>query len=78
MLLLESLKNIDELIMVITFGELQMKDDERINRIEKIYADMQEKQVFIRSFGSSLVRLLKGRSHEKFEIELSKKLNNVK
>ena len=77
-LLLESLKNIDELIMVITSGELQMKDDERINRIEKIYADMQEKQVFIRSFGSSLVRLLKSRSHEKFEIELSKTLNHVK
>lgn len=77
-LLLESLKNIDELTMVITSGELQMKDDERINRIEKIYADMKEKQVFLRSFGSSVVRLSKSRSHEKFEIELSKTLNNVK
>jgi hypothetical protein len=77
-LLLESLKNIDELIMVITSGELQMKDDERINQIEKIYADMKEKQVFFRSFGSSLIRLLKNRSHEKFEIELFKTLKNVK
>ena len=77
-LLRESSKNIDELIMIITSGELQMTDDERINRIEKIYKDMQEKQFFIRSFGSSVIGLLKNRSYEKIEIGLSKTLNNAK
>ena len=77
-LLLESLKDIDELIMLITSGELQMKDDERINRLENIYTNMQQKQVFLQSFGSSMIRLLRNRSHEKFEIELTKLLNNGK
>ena len=77
-LLRESSKNIDELITIITSGELKLKDDERINRIDNIYAEMQEKHVFMRSFGTSVIRLLKNRSHEKNEIELSKTLNNVK
>ena len=77
-LLLESLKNIDELMMVITSGELRMKDDERINRIEKIYTDMQEKEAFLGYFGSSIFRLSQSRLHEKFEIALSQQLNGVK
>jgi hypothetical protein len=65
-------------MMVITSGELQMKDDERINRIEKIYTDMQEKVAFLGYFGSSVFRLSKSRLHEKFEIALSQQLNGVK
>ena len=52
--------------------------DKQFETLEKIYAEMQEKQVFLQSFSSSLVRLSKSRQREKLEIELSKKLNEVK
>ena len=77
-LLTDCLKNIDELMMVITSGELEMKDDERIKRIEKIYADMQDKQTFLVSFGNKAILLSKQRQHEQNEIFLSEKLNAVK
>ena len=77
-LLTECLKNIDELMMIITSGELEMKDDERIKRIEKIYVDMQDKQTFLVSFGNKAILLSKQRQHEQNEIFLSEKLNAVK
>jgi hypothetical protein len=76
-LLSECLKNIEELIMVITSGELEMKDDERIKIIETIYAAMQDKSVFLLSFGNSITMLSKQRLHEKIEVEISEKLNAI-
>ena len=77
-LLLECLRNIDELIMIITSGELDMKDNERIKRIETIYAAMQDKNAFLLSFGNSITMLSKQRLHEKLEVEISEKLNELK
>ena len=37
---------------LITDGEQQMKDDERIKRIDKLYADMQDKQMFVQVFSA--------------------------
>ena len=74
----ECLKQMDELAMVITNGELQMTDDERINRIERIYADMQSNLVFIQSFGSSVALLSRQRLHEGYELLLSKMLNGIR
>jgi hypothetical protein len=76
-LISECLKNMDELIAVITSGELEMKDDERIKRIETIYTTMQDKSVFLLSFGNSVTMLSKQRLHEMLEVELSKKLNGL-
>ncbi|RYE55108.1 MAG: hypothetical protein EOP48_10895 [Sphingobacteriales bacterium] len=77
-LLAECLKNMDDLTVIITSGELEMKDDERIHRIETIYSNMQDKSVFLLSFGSSVSMLSKQRLHEMFEIELFKELNGLK
>ena len=74
-LLSECLKNMDELIVIITSGEVEMKDDERIKRIEGIYTSMQDKSVFVLSFGNSIAMLSKQRVHEKLEVEISKKLD---
>ena len=76
-LLIECLKSIDELVMIITPGELAMRDDERIKRIEKIYADMQDKQTFMASFGRRTILLSRQREHEQNEILLSEKLNGL-
>ena len=76
-LLAECLKSMENLIMVITSGELEMKDDERIKMIETIYAAMQDKSVFLLSFGNSIAMLSKQRLHEKIEVEISKTLNGI-
>lgn len=45
-----SLKNIDQLTMVLTASELRMTDDERIKAIDRLYTDMKEKLTFLRGF----------------------------
>lgn len=71
-------KNLDELLNLIADGNLQMKDDERIKAIEKIYVDMQDKQQFARAFTNSAVGLSIQRSNERNDIIISKKLNGLK
>jgi hypothetical protein len=77
-LLDECSKDINDLLMVITSGETEMTDDERIKRIDKIYADMQDKLSFSRSFGSGAAILAMQRSQEETDVRVSKKLNGVK
>ena len=43
---------IDQLILLITDGSLQMKDDERIKWIDVLHADMKDKYVFAQHFTS--------------------------
>ena len=77
-LLDECSKDINDLLMVITSGETEMTDDERIKRIDKIYADMQDKLSFSRSFTSGAAMLAMQRRQEKTDVMVSKKLNGVK
>lgn len=70
-------KNLDELFILITNGNLQMKDDERIRGIDKLCADMQDKQQFIRSFCNSATGLSIQRSNEANDIIISKKINGL-
>jgi hypothetical protein len=76
-LLEECLKNIDELIMVTTDGQLTMKDDERMKRIDKVYVDMQDKYSFTSSFSNEMGILSVQRLSEQTEIILSRKLNGL-
>lgn len=73
-LLEECIKNIDELLLVITNGQLSMNDDERIKRIEKLYLDMQEKATFTASFSNEMSVLAMQRLTEQTEIEYSKRI----
>ncbi len=45
--------NLDDLLMVITDAQLRMSDEERLAQIDRIYADMQDKIVFLRKFNES-------------------------
>ena len=74
----ECAKNLDELFGLITDGEQQMKDDERIKRIDKLYLDMQDKQSFVQSFSNSAKRLSIQRRNEGYDIQISKQLNGLK
>lgn len=71
-------KNLDELATLITNGNLQLKDDERIRAIDKIFGDMQDKQQFVRSFCNSATGLSVQRSNEANDIIISKKINGLK
>lgn len=77
-LLSDCAKNLNELLDLITDGKLQMKDDERIESIDKIYSDMQDKQEFARAFSNNAAGLSIQRSNEENDIIISKKLNGLK
>lgn len=74
-LLAECLQDIDELMLVVTNGELSMRDDERMQRIEVIYENMQDKTSFAISFASDLRVLAMQRKVQQTEINYSKLLN---
>ena len=71
----KSLQNLNELTMVITAGTLRMSDDERINVIDRIYSDMGDKLVFLRTFNNENNVLAIQRGREMVETRISKKLN---
>ncbi len=71
-------KNLDELYAVITDGQMLMKDDERIKRIDKLYDDMQDKKVFVQSFSQSAKGLLVQRMNDQYDIQIEKKLYGLK
>lgn len=48
-----SLRNIDELTMIITADKLSMSDDERMHAIDRIFFDMEDKLIFLRTFNST-------------------------
>jgi hypothetical protein len=48
-----SLRNIDDLVMIITATKLRMSDDERMKAIDRIFYDMEGKLMFLRGFNNS-------------------------
>ncbi|MCA4896312.1 MAG: TerB family tellurite resistance protein [Cytophagales bacterium] len=48
-----SLRNIDDLVMIITATKLRMNDDERMQAIDRIFYDMESKLIFLRGFNNS-------------------------
>jgi hypothetical protein len=77
-LLDECIKTAEELILVTTSGELEMKDDERLKRIDGLYADVQDKYSFACSFSEDMGLLAVQRLGEQMEINRSKIINGVK
>lgn len=70
-----SLKNLDDLFTVITYSKLRMNDEERLSAIDKIYEDMQDKLVFLRSFNSSTKVLALQRAKESADIKVLESLH---
>lgn len=74
----ECVKSVDELLDVLTADNLQMKDDERLKRIDAIYADMQDKYTFCASFSEDLGLLNAQRIREQAEMARSTTINAIK
>lgn len=77
-LLDQSLRNLDELASVVTSGKLRMSDDERLKAIDRIYADMEEKVLFLKGFNSHATLLAMQREREQQDIERTRVINDLK
>lgn len=74
----ESVRNVDDLITVITEGKLRMSDDERLKAIDHIWNMIQDQYAFLRDFNSSTAMLSQARQQEQKEVDVSGKLYDVK
>jgi len=68
-------QSLNDLINIITNDTYQMKDNERVHRIDNIYADMKDKYAFTQSFASEAGLLSAQRNNELNEVIFLQKLN---
>ena len=73
----QSLKNLEELAMIVTAAKLRMSDDERIQRIDRIYEDMEDKISFLRYFNNSTQMLAIQRAKENNDVSVLQRLYQV-
>lgn len=73
----ESLKDLDELTNVLTAGKLRMSDEERLTAIDRIYAAMQDKLLFLRDFNSDTKVLAVQRAKETRDVKAIRLLSGT-
>jgi hypothetical protein len=73
-MLRESELSLDELDRVLSGSDFEMKDDERVKRIDGIYVDMKDKFEFTKSFSNSTSLLIAQRAKNAQEILVQEKL----
>lgn len=76
-LLEECASDLEELFVVITSGKLEMKDDERLGRLESIRLSIQDKYDFALSFTADLQMLIRQRAREEESINQIRRLYEV-
>jgi hypothetical protein len=77
-LIKKSLKNLEDLTLVITANQLRMNDNERITEIDRIHADMSDKLTFLRSFNDDNIVLAVQRMQEQVDIDVLRKMYDFK
>lgn len=68
---------LEELITVTTDGQLEMKDDERMERIDKLYYNMVDNYNFFQSFNTQAKSLYVSRAKEHKEVKTGRVLYDV-
>jgi len=63
-LVVESLKDLENLLNIVSAGKLRMSDDDRLRGIDNVYEHMKEKLMFLRHFNGSAAVLAVQRSRE--------------
>lgn len=71
-------RTLDELIDLTTDSSLEMKDDERMARIDRLYLDMRDKYTFSQGFGNDAQMLAASRKKELMDIQTSRALQDIK
>jgi multidrug efflux pump subunit AcrB len=64
----QSLKNVDALVTIVTAGTLRMSDNERLEAVDNLYDDMQDKLSFLRHFNNNTTVLAVQRAKEKNDV----------
>ncbi|QIH37330.1 hypothetical protein G7A72_00215 [Flavobacterium sp. Sr18] len=77
-LLKECDARIDELTAVLTQGKLELKDDERLERIDALYQNMLESQSFFEDFSNQTRMMGFSRSAEAEDVKTSHALQGLK
>lgn len=72
-----SLSSLDELAMVVTAGKLRMSDQERLQAIDRIHSDMEDKVLFLDHFNEQAMILALNRQKENKNIALSRALHGI-
>lgn len=65
--------SISELLMIIRSNGTEMKDDERLMRIDKLYDDMLDKHAFVQFFDNNVGVIASEREREQREVDLLSK-----
>lgn len=73
----ESLNDLDELTMVMTDSKLRMSDDERLEAIDRIHGNMNDKLLFLRHFNNNTTILAVQRARERNDAVTMKKIYGV-
>ncbi len=73
----QSLNDLDELTIIITDSKLRMSDDERLESIDRIFSNMQDKLLFLRHFNNNTTILAVQRAREKSDAITMKKTYGV-
>ena len=74
----EGIKCLDELLMVVTAGNLRMSDDERLKAIDRIYVKIVEQFSFLKDLNNSTSVLSVQREKESYELDISRKLYGIR
>lgn len=73
----ECFKDLEELLLIVTSGKVEMKDDERLVRLDKIYQSMKDKSAFTQSFTGNVRTLIGQRKESEREAHTTKKLYGI-
>lgn len=74
----ETMKNLEELAIVTTAGNLRMSDDERLRAIDRIYTIVVDEYSFLNEFNNNTSVLALQRKSELTEIKMSRIINGIK
>lgn len=72
-----SLRNLDELAMIITATKLRMNDQERLQAVDRIFYDMESKLFFLRSFNNNTQLLAIQRARRANDVRTMSRLYGV-
>ena len=70
--------DVDDLITLTTNGQVQLSDDERLQRIDAICKDMRDKYAFTQSFSNETNGLIRNRQKERNEVTALTSFYNLK
>ena len=73
----QSLNDLDELLVIITDSKLRMSDDERLEAIDRIFSNMQDKLLFLRHFNNNTTILAVQRAKEKNDAATMQKIYGI-